>query len=63
LHDEQLILSSAQEYNILPLTSCCDAQCIFCSHRQNPPGVKKVDISGRSGRELGELLGTKIEAI
>ena len=52
MKEEQLILSSAQEYNILPLTSRCDAACIFCSHRQNPPQVQTVSFGPRTIPEL-----------
>ncbi|MFW5999317.1 MAG: DUF512 domain-containing protein [Halanaerobiaceae bacterium] len=33
------LLRTVQDHNILPLTSVCDLACIFCSHRQNPPGI------------------------
>lgn len=48
MREEQLILSSAQAYNILPITSRCDAACVFCSHRQNPPQVETVSFGPRS---------------
>ncbi|MGI9953483.1 radical SAM protein [Moorellaceae bacterium AZ2] len=38
----QLIILTASRYNILPLTSTCNLRCVFCSHRQNPPGVEAV---------------------
>lgn len=42
--DEGLYLEtlyrSVQEYNVLPLTSACAYECIFCSHRFQPQGVK-----------------------
>lgn len=28
------------ERGILPLTSCCNVACLFCSHRYNPPGIE-----------------------
>lgn len=34
------LLSAASRDNILALTSCCNQACVFCSHRQNPPGVQ-----------------------
>jgi len=34
----QLLTKSVQN-NILPLTSRCNASCIFCSHRSNPDGL------------------------
>ncbi|CEP67613.1 Aldolase-type TIM barrel [Moorella glycerini] len=35
-----LVVLTAARYNILPLTSSCNLRCLFCSHRQNPPGVE-----------------------
>lgn len=49
---KQLILYSAQEDNILPLTSACNVSCIFCSHRQNPKGVQTYGIGHRSLEEI-----------
>ena len=36
----KLWLWSAREANVVTLTSRCNLSCIFCSHRQNPPGVE-----------------------
>lgn len=49
---EQLILYSAQQDNILPLTSACNVQCVFCSHHQNPRGVEVYGIGHRSLEEI-----------
>ncbi|MFZ5597063.1 MAG: DUF512 domain-containing protein [Bacillota bacterium] len=35
-----MLLENAARSNILPVFSTCNVQCIFCSHRQNPPAVK-----------------------
>jgi len=43
---EQLILASARQ-GILPLTSACNVRCVFCSNRQNPPGVEAYNILPR----------------
>jgi NifB/MoaA-like Fe-S oxidoreductase len=51
-----LVLQSAQNANILPLTSVCNVQCIFCSHRQNPPSVEAFRTGHRSLREIKETL-------
>ncbi len=32
-------LYAARECNVLTLTSRCNVHCLFCSHRQNPPGL------------------------
>ncbi|WP_164730816.1 DUF512 domain-containing protein [Anoxybacter fermentans] len=53
---EQLILYTAQENNILPLTSACNLKCIFCSHRQNPEGVQVYGIGHRSLDEIDLIL-------
>lgn len=39
---QQLLYSSVSLHNILPLTSRCGVNCLFCSHRYNPPGVRAV---------------------
>lgn len=49
---ERLILDSAVEANILPLTSRCDCRCVFCSHKNNPPGITTVSVGVRSLREI-----------
>ncbi len=37
LHNsESIIIQIMQKYNILPFTSQCDSNCIFCSHKNNP---------------------------
>ncbi|MBS4032097.1 MAG: DUF512 domain-containing protein [Clostridiales bacterium] len=34
------LLNAIAKNNVLPFTSRCNLGCIFCSHRQNPPGVE-----------------------
>lgn len=41
---KQLTLYSAQQENILLLTSACNVSCIFCSHPQNPDNVQTYSI-------------------
>ncbi len=53
---EQLILFSAEQDNILPLTSACNVKCIFCSHYQNPSGVEIYGISHRTMEEIDLIL-------
>ncbi len=53
---EQLILFSAQQDNILPLTSACNVKCVFCSHPQNPQGVKVYSIGHRNLEEIRTTL-------
>lgn len=33
-------LAAAAARGILPVTSACNVRCLFCSHRQNPPGLE-----------------------
>ncbi|MBP2644472.1 MAG: Radical domain protein [Firmicutes bacterium] len=49
---QQLIVEAAKEGNILPITSGCDSQCIFCSHKNNPPGIDVISIGVRSIEEI-----------
>jgi len=51
-----LMLYSAQQANILPVTSTCNVNCIFCSNRQNPPGVETYTISPRALDDIEECL-------
>ncbi len=56
MENEHLILHSAMEANILPITSNCDACCIFCSHKGNPPGIRTVSMPPRSLDEIAWTL-------
>jgi len=53
---DRFILDSAVEANILPLTSRCDCRCVFCSHKNNPPGITTVSIGVRSMRDITRTL-------
>ncbi|MGC7846326.1 DUF512 domain-containing protein [Desulforudis sp. 1088] len=50
-----LIMRTVQESNILPLTSSCNLACLFCSHRQNPPGLEVFRVPSLSPGEIEEL--------
>lgn len=52
----QLILESAYRANILPLTSICNVRCVFCSHRQNPPGIEIYQLPPRQPEEIRTTL-------
>lgn len=41
---KSLVIHSAIEANILPVTSKCDAKCVFCSHHNNPAGICALSI-------------------
>jgi len=49
---QTLILNSAVEANILPITSRCDSRCIFCSHKNNPPDIDVISTGIRSMEEI-----------
>jgi len=49
---QTLILNSAVEANILPISSRCDSRCIFCSHKNNPPDIDVISIGIRSMEEI-----------
>jgi len=49
---DRFIIDSAMEANILPITSRCDSHCVFCSHKNNPPGITAVSIGVRSLEEI-----------
>ncbi|TDO86131.1 4Fe-4S single cluster protein [Halanaerobium saccharolyticum] len=37
---EEILFKTVKEDNILPITSICKLNCIFCSHKNNPPQVE-----------------------
>ncbi len=43
-----MLVESVLHHAVLPLTSTCNVACVFCSNRQNPPGVKTYDIPPRA---------------
>lgn len=49
-HEEiqDLINQTAQIANILPITSRCDAACIFCSHQNNPKHIHTLYVGERT---------------
>ena len=53
---EKMILYGAGEGNVLPLTSVCNVRCVFCSHRNNPPGVEVYRIPPRSLEDVERTL-------
>ncbi|MCF8001435.1 MAG: DUF512 domain-containing protein [Halanaerobiales bacterium] len=50
------LYKSVQEDNILPITSKCDLSCIFCSHKQNPPGVETISFGNLSLQKIDDLI-------
>ncbi|MFZ5944404.1 MAG: radical SAM protein [Bacillota bacterium] len=53
----QLLYHTVQTYNILPVTSVCNVRCIFCSHRQNPPGIRAVSVPPLPFNIIKDLIG------
>ncbi len=51
-----LLLEAVSRDNVLPLTSSCNLHCLFCSHRQNPPGVQTYSFAPLSPDWLKELI-------
>lgn len=50
------LYNSVQEDNILPITSKCNLSCIFCSHKQNPPGVETISFGNLSLERIDDLI-------
>lgn len=50
------LIFEAGRRGILPLTSVCNTRCVFCSHRQNPPGVESYYLEPRLPSEVAEGL-------
>lgn len=50
------LYKSVQEDNILPITSKCNLSCIFCSHKQNPPGVETISFGDLSLHKIDDLI-------
>ncbi|MBN1624885.1 MAG: DUF512 domain-containing protein [Deltaproteobacteria bacterium] len=53
---DRLILNSAIEANILPITSRCDSRCIFCSHKNNPPDIDVLFVGVRPMEDIMRTL-------
>ncbi|WP_051412095.1 DUF512 domain-containing protein [Halonatronum saccharophilum] len=51
-----LALLSAQDRNILPITSICNVRCLFCSHRGNPKGIETYSLGHRPLEEIKDLI-------
>jgi len=53
---ETVINWAAGHANILPLTSQCNVSCVFCSNKQNPPGVEVFNIAPRTLDQVRQTL-------
>lgn len=54
MSEERSLMIQALQQGILPITSQCGADCLFCSHRYNPPRVRTYHIPARSLQEIQE---------
>lgn len=54
-YQKQLLLKTTQFNNILPVTSLCNTQCIFCSHKQNPNNINVYSL-GHLPMDLIDIL-------
>lgn len=53
---EAFAINGAAEANILPVASHCNVRCVFCSHRQNPPGVLSYRIAPCTPDEVRQVV-------
>ncbi|MEQ8189650.1 MAG: DUF512 domain-containing protein [Candidatus Eremiobacterota bacterium] len=49
-------IHSISQFNILPVTSRCNFNCIFCSHKQNPPGLEVLTIEDLKPSDLEDIM-------
>ncbi|MFW6229647.1 MAG: DUF512 domain-containing protein [Halanaerobium sp.] len=54
---KEILFKTVKEDNILPITSICKLNCIFCSHKNNPPEVETYSF----GHLEKDLIKTMIE--
>jgi NifB/MoaA-like Fe-S oxidoreductase len=54
--EQQLAILSAQESNILAITSVCNVRCLFCSHQGNPSDIRTFSSGHRSLEEIEEII-------
>jgi len=54
--EQQLAILSAQQSNILAITSVCNVRCLFCSHQGNPSNVRTFSSGHRSFEEIEEII-------
>lgn len=54
---DHLLLDSAREGNVLPITSRCDSRCVFCSHKNNPPDVATALVGVLSLDDIKRTMG------
>ena len=50
------LLYHAQKEGILPITSVCNMNCVFCSNKYNPQGCEVLSIPPRSLEEIKETI-------
>ncbi|NPV69507.1 MAG: DUF512 domain-containing protein [Firmicutes bacterium] len=50
------VLYASHRAGVLPITSQCNLDCVFCSNRFNPPGVEVIGIPPREVTEIARSL-------
>ncbi len=53
---EKILFDTVQRDNILPITSKCNLNCIFCSHKNNPPEIKTFSFGDLSLNVIKQLI-------
>jgi len=53
---EKLLFDTVQRDNILPITSKCSLNCIFCSHKNNPPEIETFSFGDLSLKVIKQLI-------
>jgi hypothetical protein len=54
--DYNRILYTVSRHNVVPLTSACNFDCVFCSHKQNPQGIEVFDLPHMSLEMYRDML-------
>jgi len=52
----EVLVAQAASRGVLALTSQCSLRCLFCSNRQNPPGVEAVTMAPSTPSQVEEAL-------
>lgn len=54
--DYHYVLYTVSRHNVLPVTSACNLDCVFCSHKQNPPGIEVFKLPHFSLDEYRDII-------
>ncbi len=53
---QELLVEAVREGNVLPLTGQCNVNCIFCSHKSNPPSARAYSFPPVPEKQVTELI-------